>query len=140
MNISMPEALSEQLAQQAAHDPLTALLLAQLTSSAEAEGPDGLDELEHRLEVVTRANRRLQEELRAANAMATHVARLLGACPACWGLDTFCRQCLGNGIPGSSEPDHASLVHWITPALDRAGLTISAQSAASQRLTREESR
>ncbi len=121
MNGDVAALLSEQLAGQADRDPLTALLLSQL-ARAEDASPDEADILRKRLARATRTVERLRTELAAADRMAEHVARVLGACPACWGLDHFCRRCSGSGRPGSQQPDVDALLSWITPALQRAGI------------------
>jgi hypothetical protein len=108
--------------QDGASDPLHTLLLQQLAAPAD-DAEEELAQLRRRLSAAKRTVEQLKSEVIAANAMAEFVARLLGACPACWGLDRFCRRCLGSGAPGSSEPDVVQLVDWISPALHRAGLT-----------------
>ena len=125
MDPNMTSLLTEQLSERAARDPFAALLLQQLSRQSESVEGGGQDVLERRLERASRAITRLRSELTAANAMAAHVARVLGACPACWGLDRFCRRCLGAGTPGSDEPDINALIDWVAPALHRAGVTVS---------------
>ncbi len=73
----------------------------------------------------------LRKELAAANLMVRHVSRVLGTCPACWGLNKFCRTCLGNGGPGTHPVDIDALISWITPALECAGLIITRARVAS---------
>lgn len=119
----MTTLLTEQLGERATRDPFAALLLQQLTSQAETvEDPDAPDP---RLERAARTIARLRAELAAANTMATQVARVLGACTACWGLDRFCGRCRGAGAPGSHTPDIDALVDWIGPALRRGGISLS---------------
>jgi hypothetical protein len=118
-------AMLRQLAERATHDPLAGLLLARLqTPEAEAE-PDPLDVLEHRFEAALRANEKLREALLAANEMTAWVARLVGACPRCWGLVEDCPACGGRGGPGYDRPAVGDLVDWLAPALRRAGLTLA---------------
>lgn len=137
MDPDMTALLTDQLTERAARDPLAALVLHQLhrqTENVEAE-PAHRD---RRLEQANRTITGLRAELAAANVMADHVARLIGACPACWGLDHFCRRCLGAGTAGSHEPDIDALVSWISPALHRAGLTVSTTRPAVTQLGRPE--
>ncbi len=116
--------LSERLSQEAAGDPLTTLLMQRLVAPTPVEdtGPGPAD-LRARLANSEHLVERLRAELTAADAMAAYVARVLGACPKCWGLDRFCRGCLGEGGPGTFAPDVSQLVEWVTPAFQRAGLT-----------------
>jgi hypothetical protein len=123
VNDQLTAALTEQLSQQAGSDPIMAMLLQQMTSTPPAEANEELAELRSRLERAIRKIERLGAELAAANAMAAYVARVLGACERCWGMDQFCRGCLGRGHPGSSPPDVGALIDWVSPALQRAGLT-----------------
>ena len=105
-------------------DPLMSMLLQQMAARQEADGtPDEVERLKARLQRAGRLIERLREEAAAANEMASFVARVLGACPRCWGLDRFCRECLGAGTPGSRAPEVADLLDWVGPALQRAGFT-----------------
>lgn len=115
--------LAEQLGDRATRDPLAALLLQKITRQAEAV--EDTDLTDQRLQRAARTIARLRAEVAAANRMATEVARVLGACGACWGLARACPQCHGQGGPGSQEPDAAVLMAWIGPALQRAGITPS---------------
>ena len=122
--------LTEQLSQRAGSDPVMAMLLQQMTSPSPGEAGDELADLQLRLDRATRKIERLRAELVAANAMAAYVARVLGACEHCWGLDQFCRSCLGRGQPGSQPPDADALIDWVSPALRRAGLATITEAAA----------
>jgi hypothetical protein len=123
VNEQLTAALTERLRAEAGADPLTALLLEQMVA-ASAEN-DETEILKARLGRAQHALDRVRADLVAANTMAEWVAGVLGACPACWGLDRFCRRCSGAGVPGSSAPDLDQLVPWIVPALRRAGLVIA---------------
>ena len=129
MDNQLTTALTEQLSRQAGSDPIMAMLLQQMTSTPPAETDEELTELRSRLERATRQVERLRGELAAANAMAAYVARVLGACERCWGMDRFCRGCLGRGQPGSSQPDVGALIDWVSPALQRAGLATIARAS-----------
>lgn len=131
MDPKMTALLTEQLSERAAQDPLAALMLHQLSQQSEAV-QDEPDLVDRKLDRAIRTINRLKVELAAANTMATHVGRVLGACPACWGLDHFCRQCLGSGLPGSRPPDIDAMVSWIAPALRRAGITVSSTRPATE--------
>jgi hypothetical protein len=135
-NAQLTAALTEQLSRQAASDPVMAMLLEQMTSVSQQE-PDEPDrkatELRSQLTQANRKIERLRAELAAANAMAAYVARVLGACERCWGLNQFCRACLGRGRPGSADPDTDALTNWIAPALRRAGLVTTAGAPGDQR-------
>jgi hypothetical protein len=112
--------LTEQLSERAAHDPFAALMLSQLSQQHESTEPDPVPD--QALERAIRTINKLRADLAAANKMATQVAQVIGACPACWGLDLLCRQCHGSGTPGSRMPDVDALFDWLGPAISRAGL------------------
>lgn len=113
-------------------NPLMSMLLQQMAARQEADRtPDQeVEQLKARLQRASRLIGRLRAEAAAANEMASFVARVLGACPRCWGLDRFCRECLGAGTPGSRAPEAAELLDWVGPALQRAGLTAVPSTAS----------
>ena len=121
-------AMMRQLTERAAHDPLAGLLLARLQAGETEAEPDPVDVLERRFEAAVRANQRLREALVAANEMSAWIARLVGACPHCWGLVADCPTCAGHGAPGHDRPAVGDLVDWLAPALRRAGLTLVRQA------------
>jgi hypothetical protein len=86
------------------------------------------DSSERELERARRTVRKLQEALSSADSMALYVATTFGACPACWGLNTFCPRCRGQGGPGSSNLDADGLLRWVEPALRRLGLEVVADT------------
>lgn len=56
----------------------------------------------------------LGRELTQVTGMLDEVARILGACPRCFGIDRACLRCEGHGSPGwhaSGEP--ALLEYWL---------------------------
>jgi hypothetical protein len=113
-----PGALLEQT-----DDPIMKLLLQQmLTRQEEATDDDTEARLRAHLRKATRLVQDLRAEAAAANEMVAFVARVLGACVRCWGLDRFCRECLGAGVPGSRDLDATALLDWVGPALIRAGV------------------
>lgn len=57
------------------------------------------------------------EELRALRARNDSLAAALGACHRCWGDDTTCETCRGEGAPGSRPPHLRLFDLWVTPAL-----------------------
>ena len=138
VNDQLTAALTEQLSQQAGSDPIMTMLLQQMASTPPAEADKELTELRSRLERATRKIERLRAELVAANTMAAYVARVLGACEQCWGMDQFCRGCLGRGRPGSSQPDVGALIDWVSPALQRAGLATITRASDEAGLASQE--
>ena len=138
VNDQLTAALTEQLSQQAGSDPTMAMLLQQMASTPPDGADEELAELRSRLERSGRKIERLRAELAAANAMAAYVARVLGACERCWGMDQFCRGCLGRGHPGSSQPDVGTLIDWVSPALQRAGLPTITLASDQTRAASEE--
>lgn len=123
-------AMLRQLADRAAHDPLAGLLLARLQAGQTESEPDPVDVLERRFDAALRANQKLREALVAANEMTAWIARLVGACPQCWGLVESCPACAGRGGPGHEPPAVDDLVDWLTPALRRAGLALASRAEA----------
>jgi hypothetical protein len=124
-------AMLRQLAERAAHDPVAGLLLARLRAGESEPEPDPIAVLEHRFDAALRANEKLREALVAANEMTAWIARLVGACPRCWGLVADCPTCAGSGGPGHERPAVGDLVDWLAPALRRAGLTLVRQAEGS---------
>ncbi|GAB3014008.1 hypothetical protein GCM10011376_08650 [Nocardioides flavus (ex Wang et al. 2016)] len=127
-------ALLRQLTERAAHDPVAGLLLARLQAQGDHLEPDPVDVLERRFEAALRANQQLREALVAANEMTAWVARLLGACPQCWGLVDACPRCRGRGGPGHRRPAVDELVDWLAPALRRVGLALVPQPGSHRTL------
>ena len=58
-------------------------------------------------------------------ALLRRVAAIVGACRLCLGEDPACAECLGDGRPGWRPLDRATLLHWIGPALRRAGSCVT---------------
>ncbi|MCF2146264.1 hypothetical protein IQ276_007320 [Desmonostoc muscorum LEGE 12446] len=56
------------------------------------------------------------EEMRARN---DDLAAALGACYLCWGEDSRCKICGGNGHPGSFEIDKELFAEFVIPAVYR---------------------
>jgi hypothetical protein len=129
VNDQLTAALTERLRAQAGADPLTLLLLEQMTATSAENNETEI--LKARLKRAEHTLDRARADLVAANTMAKWVAGVLGACPACWGLNRGCRRCSGAGVPGSSAPDLDQLVPWIEPALHRAGLVIASGATAN---------
>lgn len=123
-------AMLRQLTERAAHDPLAGLLLARLQAGGTEPEPDPIVVLEHRFDAALRANQKLREALVAANEMTAWIARLVGACPRCWGLVAACPSCAGRGGPGHEPPAVDDLVDWLAPALRRSGLALVSRAEA----------
>ena len=70
----------------------------------------------------------------AANEMTAWIARLVGACPRCWGLVAACPSCAGRGGPGHEPPAVDDLVDWLAPALRRSGLALVSRAEAHRAL------
>jgi hypothetical protein len=56
---------------------------------------------------------------KAAIAKIEILACAIGACPACWGDDPDCKDCEGEGIPGSFLPDPDCFQTYVVPVLNR---------------------
>lgn len=136
MDPQMTALLTERLTERAADDPIAAMLLAKLSEqNDEPPREDDVAALERKLERAGRFIERMRDELTAANTLAAHVAGLLGACSACWGLDGLCPRCGGTGDPGSRMPQVDALVDWVSPALARAGLGIVSLTSTTRTAT-----
>jgi hypothetical protein len=94
-------------------DPLLAALAGRLTESATADEADATVEIER----LRRTNRRLRERLADANALLRRVADMVGACPACVGLERGCTACRGRGVPGSAPPERDEMEAWLGRAI-----------------------
>jgi hypothetical protein len=55
-------------------------------------------------------------ELRGLREQNNLLARALGACE-CWGQNLECRNCGGQGVPGSSLPNKALVCEYVVPAI-----------------------
>ncbi len=100
---------------------LNQLLLQLLQNRLEQQAPDNPDQpLERSIGRLRRKNRLLRWRLLAANRFVEGLARLMGACPRCFGQDDDCPLCHGGGAPGSRQPA-TELAAWMQPALERLG-------------------
>ncbi|HLH28557.1 MAG TPA: hypothetical protein VKW77_06550 [Acidimicrobiales bacterium] len=70
----------------------------------------------------------MSAELESLRERNDALAAALGACYLCWGDDPGCRVCHGQGCPGSLRPDRPLFLHYVAPALRRAGLKPGAGS------------
>jgi hypothetical protein len=61
----------------------------------------------------------MYRELETLRERNDALSAALGACYLCWGEDFDCSICDGTGHPGSSVPDRALLVEFVTPAVQR---------------------
>jgi len=116
-----PQAMLARMAQE---NPTVATMLkmmeAQKAASAreplviEADATDAADsqfaELSTRLEEA-------QAEVRLLRERCDTVAAALGACGICWGHDSSCRACRGQGAPGRAIPDEQLFCEFVVPAV-----------------------
>lgn len=133
--------VSSILTRRMAQDPRMAAMIPLLADSSES--PDEDDEDDERGQRDSRRNDRkkerqspglakarrvvgrLRDDLRAAYTVIHHIARMLGACPACFGNQPECERCHGHGAPGSAMPVRDELLAWVEPALARLGMTVT---------------
>ncbi|WP_426514232.1 hypothetical protein ACPPVO_28570 [Dactylosporangium sp. McL0621] len=130
------KAMLDATMQRAGDDPLMAMLMQQMAAArTTTEADDEVPQLRKRLAQAQRIIARQRATADAADQMAAFVARVFGACPACWGLNRFCSVCLGDGGPGTRDLDPHELLEWVGPALRRAGLTTTptTSEAAAER-------
>jgi len=88
-----------------------------LDISPEDDWDDDLPQLDRASDVPARE--RSQQELEALYEVNDTVAAALGACRYCWGGDEDCKNCSGDGHPGSQLPDKALFQELVLPALKR---------------------
>ena len=63
--------------------------------------------------------RRFRRELRDLRNVNDTLATALGACPYCWGGDSQCQECDGEGTSGAYEPDFRLFNELVMPAVRR---------------------
>lgn len=63
--------------------------------------------------------RRFRRELRDLRNVNDTVAAALGACPVCWGGDSQCHSCGGEGSSGAYQPDVHLFNELVAPAVRR---------------------
>ena len=92
-------------------DPMTALLVNSFAQQKQQTAPEPPPEATRRADLA---------ELRMLRERCDALAAAIGACYLCWGDDSLCEVCLGNGVPGSAVPDRALFRQLIVPAIRRA--------------------
>jgi hypothetical protein len=115
-------------------DPMAMLLMAAARRQQEARDGGGGDEMEAleqraltaeaQLEDARRALRGARAAITSSQALLEYVARVLGSCQRCCGLNPLCPACGGEGRPGSRAPDREELLAWLQPALAHSGLAV----------------
>lgn len=118
------EALIEQLGESNPQLKLLAQYMAQRQSAAAEDADERDDELPDRrageqaaAQRLRRIARRMYAELEELRQRNDALAEALGACYLCWGEDSACEACNGNGQPGSAPPDKALFAQYVAPAL-----------------------
>lgn len=123
------DALRGQLLARAAEDNPQFALLARYLSMRQAgeaseerapeavnEGEASQQEARHRLQAHLH---RLNAEVGLLRERSYALAEALGACERCWGADTACRRCGGDGAPGAFLPDVPLFNELVMPAIRR---------------------
>lgn len=117
-------------------DPMAMLLLAAARNQQDAResgggAADEIEALEQRtlnaeaqLEDARRALRGARAAIASSQALMEYVARVLGSCQRCCGLNPLCPACGGEGRPGYRPPDREELLAWLQPALAHSGLAV----------------
>lgn len=149
------------LAGRDADDPKTRLLLALLTQqqvgSVEQVDPGDSEErltgemsqapndtsptsvdanVERRRRTVRALQRQLPpllaelQELRSRNSI---FSQALGACPTCWGSDSDCETCGGQGLPGGYQIDLTLFEQFVTPAVSQYRAQVSRENPPQPR-------
>ena len=60
---------------------------------------------------------RLKKNYRMLIAQLDDMAEAIGACPHCWGDDTFCNYCHGRGKPGYFAPVQEHFDAYVRPVI-----------------------
>jgi hypothetical protein len=113
-------------------DPMAMMLLAAAQSRHDTRGGDEeVEALEQRalnaeaqLEDARRALRGARAAISSSQALMEYVARAVGSCARCCGLNPLCPACGGQGRPGYRQPDREELLAWLQPALAQIGLAV----------------
>ncbi|MEN0047880.1 MAG: hypothetical protein AAF806_12535 [Bacteroidota bacterium] len=86
---------------------------------------DEIVEVLHTLRKERMKRKRLQsklsslvEEFQMVDTLLDELAGSLGACPSCWGSDTDCGYCHGEGKPSSYTPDKKLFRTYVLPVLN----------------------
>lgn len=66
---------------------------------------------------VIQENTELAEENRFLRERLEILAAALGACSDCWGEDSACSSCSGEGVPGCFLPDRDAFAGYVLPAV-----------------------
>jgi hypothetical protein len=121
------------------NDPMAMLLLAAAGQRDAHSVDDEVQTLEQRaltaesqLEDARRALRGARSAIASGQALTGYVARVLGSCERCCGLNALCPTCAGQGGPGYREPDRDELLRWLQRALARSDLTVVPASHPTQ--------
>jgi len=61
----------------------------------------------------------MYSELEALREINDTLAEALGACHLCWGGDSTCELCRGQGSPGFAAPDWELFTQFVSPAVHR---------------------
>jgi len=89
----------------------------------EGEGEEGLDvnfnANDDEFNVAVDPSEPLSQELSDLRCVNDTAAEALGACPICWGGDTSCQQCLGQGTAGHRMPNSGLFNQLVIPAVKR---------------------
>ena len=59
------------------------------------------------------------DQVEVQRSLLESLADAIGACPACFGADTECAHCAGDGAPGAFPPDREAFAFFVRPALRR---------------------
>ena len=66
---------------------------------------------------LIQAYQALLQDAEVIEGLLDELAAGLGACPSCWGTNTECDMCEGNGKPGTYQPDKELFQHYVLPVL-----------------------
>ncbi|MCW5805418.1 MAG: hypothetical protein KIT31_23815 [Deltaproteobacteria bacterium] len=121
--LANPAAAREQLQERIAADPQLAMFAQMMNLRAEPEpAPAPRPARSRRDDRIARVRDRVAEmrdELVRLRARTTRLAAALGACGRCWGDDSSCATCGGQGIAGWLDPEPLAFHELVAPAVSR---------------------
>jgi hypothetical protein len=116
--------LEAQMAEQAAANPMLAMVMQMITSRRESGERDAARvDRGRRVERVRTHLHELRTALTSAHELLDDLAAALGACAACWGDADACPACRGRGAPGWRAPDDDLFDELVAPAVKRRART-----------------
>lgn len=91
------------------------------------------EELDQRRRIRARKKlQRLYREYEILKERNEDLAAALGACPHCWGENSRCKICHGEGSPGYFTVDEEAFTEYVMPVLEQLGLLKHESNSVAQ--------